>query len=26
MTIYGRWTTASFTGDDTGGVICYFGY
>ena len=26
MTLYGRWTSATFTGDDTGGVICYFGY
>ena len=26
MTIYGRWTTATFAGDDDGGVICYFGY
>ena len=26
MTIYGRWTIAGFTGDDDGGVICYFGY
>jgi len=26
MTIYGRWTSASFLADSTGGVICYFGY
>ena len=26
MTIYGRWTTATFAADSTGGVICYFGY
>lgn len=26
MTIYGRWTTATFASDSTGGVICYFGY
>jgi len=26
MTIYGRWTTATFSADSTGGVICYFGY
>ena len=26
MTLYGRWTSATFTGDSTGGVICYFGY
>tara|TARA_R100000935_G_scaffold9317_1_gene19133 strand:- start:105 stop:452 length:348 start_codon:yes stop_codon:yes gene_type:complete len=26
MTIYGRWTTATFEGDSDGGVICYFGY
>ena len=26
MTIYGRWTTARFSADSTGGVICYFGY
>ena len=26
MTIYGRWTSATFAADSTGGVICYFGY
>ena len=26
MTIYGRWTSATFEADSTGGVICYFGY
>jgi len=26
MTIYGRWTQATFAADSTGGVICYFGY
>jgi len=26
MTIYGRWTKATFAADSTGGVICYFGY
>ena len=26
MTLYGRWTSATFTGDSAGGVICYFGY
>ena len=26
LTIYGRWTTATFAADSTGGVICYFGY
>ena len=26
MTIYGRWTTATFAHSSTGGVICYFGY
>ncbi len=26
MTIYGRWTSAKFSADNTGGVICYFGY
>ena len=26
MTIYGRWTSATFPHDSTGGVICYFGY
>ena len=26
MTIYGRWTSASFSADSDGGVICYFGY
>ncbi len=26
MTIYGRWTSAKFAADSTGGVICYFGY
>ena len=26
MTLYGRWTSATFTGDNSGGVICYFGY
>jgi len=26
MTIYGRWTSATFATDSTGGVICYFGY
>jgi len=26
MTIYGRWTSATFSADSTGGVICYFGY
>jgi hypothetical protein len=26
MTLYGRWTSATFSADSTGGVICYFGY
>ena len=26
MTIYGRWSSAKFAADSTGGVICYFGY
>ena len=26
MTIYGRWLSASFSGDTSGGAICYFGY
>ena len=26
MTIYGRWTSFTPSGDSTGGVICYFGY
>ena len=26
MTIYGRWTAATFSGDSDGGVICYLGY
>jgi len=26
MTIYGRWRSAVFSADSTGGVICYFGY
>ena len=26
MTIYGRWTSAGFSADSSGGVICYFGY
>ena len=26
MTLYGRWTSATFSGDSTGGAICYFGY
>ena len=26
MTIYGRWTSAGFSADSDGGVICYFGY
>tara|TARA_R100001369_G_scaffold37468_1_gene62902 strand:- start:468 stop:815 length:348 start_codon:yes stop_codon:yes gene_type:complete len=26
MTVYGRWTSATFAADSTGGVICYFGY
>jgi len=26
MTIYGRWTSVTLEGDDTGGAIIYFGY
>ena len=26
MTIYGRWTSFTPSGDTSGGVICYFGY
>jgi len=26
MTIYGRWTSFTPSGDSSGGVICYFGY
>ena len=26
MTIYGRWTSFTPSGDTDGGVICYFGY
>ena len=26
MTIYGRWTSVTFTGVTNGGAICYFGY
>ena len=26
ITIYGRWLSAGFSADSTGGVICYFGY
>ena len=26
ITIYGRWSAVTFSGDTTGGAICYFGY
>ena len=26
LTLYGRWTSATFAADSNGGVICYFGY
>ena len=26
ITIYGRWTSVTFSAEDNGGAICYFGY